>query len=208
MLWIWISVNSKKYQVQSLTQKLSAHVQVSEDVSTTFVAIITEHGVMAAQSSSRIVSYSFPSSSLWFENNHFTFQHQCLYSLSTHLLHDSWIIDNGATSHVCSYLLMFNEKFSFSDVTVSLLNDTRVAITHTGTVHISSSLVLHNFLHVTSFKFNLIYVSSLLQSTNCSAHFYADSCFIQECSQVERGTFLHNLYNLIYYLLLSTSLDL
>ena len=184
-------------QIQTLIQQLSAHVQVSEppvqspqvlfpSSSTSIpsssntnppVATVTEDGAMAALSTAG--TQSFPSSSLRYENNKFTFQHQCLSSLQSNLPHGSWIIDSGATSHVCSVLSLFSETISVSGVNVSLPNDTRVEITHTGTVPISHALILHDVLHVPSFKFNLISVSSLLKRNHCSAHFFIDSCFIR-----------------------------
>lgn len=52
-------------------------------------------------------------------------------------------------------------------------------------------------LHVPSFQFNLISVSSLLCDNNCSAHFYPTHCFFQDVSQdlmIGKGNVLHNLY--------------
>ncbi|KAG7544005.1 Zinc finger CCHC-type [Arabidopsis thaliana x Arabidopsis arenosa] len=186
-------------QIQALLQQLNTHVKDSEHPApSSLVACITEHGAMDPQSSSGTVStVFFPSTSLRYENNKLTFQHQCLSTLYSHLPHGSWIIDSGATSHVCSDLGFFNETVTVSGVTVSLPNDTRVDITHCGSVQLSSSLVLHDVLHVPSFKFNLISVSSLLKHNQLSAHFYPDFCFIQESIQglmIGRGVLLHNLY--------------
>ena len=183
--------------VSSITDHnaMAIHNIPSSSTSSSSLPSITENGIMSVQSTSGTIS--FPSSSLRYENQKLTFQHQCLSSLYTNLPHGSWIIDSGATTHVCSDLGLFNETVPVAGVTVSLPNDTRVAITHTGTVHLSSSLTLHNVLHVPSFKFNLISVSSLLKSSHCSAHFFADSCFIQEFIQgltIGRGILLHNLY--------------
>ncbi|CAA7032144.1 unnamed protein product [Microthlaspi erraticum] len=150
---------------------------------------------MAAESSSGIIP--FPSSSLRFEHNCLTFQHQCLSTLYNSLPPGSWIIDSGATTHVCSDLALFSRVSPVSGVTVSLPNGIREPISHTGTVHISDSLVLHNVLHVPSFQFNLISVSSLLKDNNCSAHFYIDHCLIQESIQglmIGKGLLMNNLY--------------
>ncbi|XP_010490457.1 PREDICTED: uncharacterized protein LOC104768231 [Camelina sativa] len=186
-------------QAQSLIQQLSVRAKSSETPApSSFAVSITAHGIMAEESSSGTIIFpdTFPSTSLCFEHNTLTFQHQCLSSLSTKLPHGSWIIDTGATSHVCSDLTMLNETMDVSGVTVSLPDDTWVAIAHCGTVHLSSSLILHDVLHVPSFKFNLIYVT-LLQRNNMSAHFFFDSCYIHEFIQdltIGRGVLLHNLY--------------
>ncbi|CAA7057424.1 unnamed protein product, partial [Microthlaspi erraticum] len=189
-------------QFQTLLQQLQSHVKPPESHVPVQRASITEGGHMAAESSAGIVSFlshniPFPSSSLRFENNCLTFQHQCLSSLYNSLPSGSWIIDSGATTHVCSDLSLFSETFPVSGVTVSLPNGIRESISHTGTVHIHSSLTLHNVLHVPSFRFNLISVSSLLKHDDRSAHFYADHCIIQESTQglmIGRGTLINNFY--------------
>ncbi|KAG7564272.1 Zinc finger CCHC-type [Arabidopsis suecica] len=141
--------NMNKDQVQAI-QQLSAHIQVSEThapspsissstPTTSSTPTITEHGIMAVQSSSGTIP--FPSSSLRYENNHLTFQHQCLSSLYSNLPHGSWIIDRGATTHVCSDLALFSETSSVSDVTVTLPNDTREFIQG---LTIGKGILLHN----------------------------------------------------------------
>lgn len=159
---------------------------------------ITENGYMASQSSAGNVSFLFPSSKLRFQNHCLTFQHQSLSTLQKSIPHCAWIIDSGAT-HVCSDLAMFSHTLPVSNVTVSLPDGVRVPITHIGNVHISDILILHDVLHVPSFHFNLISVSSLLKNNQCSAHFYSDSCFIQEHIQglmIGKCILIHNLASL------------
>ncbi|CAA7049128.1 unnamed protein product [Microthlaspi erraticum] len=162
-------------QVQSLLQQLQSGVRVSDSAPppSTAPASITAHGVMAAQSSYGNIPFS--SSSLRFENQTLTFQHQTLSSISNSIPHGAWIIDSGATTHVCSDLTLFSTTVSVSGVTVSLPNGVRVPIIHTSTVHISDALVLHNVLHVPSFAFNLI-----------SEH--------TQGLMIGKGYLLHNLY--------------
>ena len=117
-----------------------------------------------------------------------------LYSI---LPYGCWIVDSGATSHVCSDLSLFSEVCPVSGVTVSLPNGTSVPISHTGTVHISEHLVLQNVLHVDSFKFNLLSVSSLLQNRDLCTHVYYDSWFIQDHIRdltIGKGLLMHGLY--------------
>ncbi|KAG7578814.1 GAG-pre-integrase domain [Arabidopsis thaliana x Arabidopsis arenosa] len=186
-------------QIQSLLHQLNAHSRIQEQPFPFPSATITEHGAMAATSTSGngSIEFPFPSSSLRYENQIFTFQHHCLSSLYSVLPNGAWIIDSGATSHVCSDLAMFSETFPVTGVTVSLPNGTRVPISHTGTVHISTSLILHDVLYVSTFKFNLLSVSSLLKHDNCSAHFYTDSCYIQDHTRdlmIGKGILIHSLY--------------
>ena len=199
-------------QIQTLIQQLSGRIQTSEPLapspSTSAPSTVTEHGIMAVQSSAGTIP--FPSSSLRFENDQLTFQHQCLSSLYTNLPHGSWIIDSGATTHVCSDLAMFNETNTVFGVTVSLPNDTRVQITHTGTIPLSHSLILQDVLHVPSFKFNLISVSSLLKTNHCSSHYYVDSCIIQEFIQglIEASYFIISIFcDLMHHLHMINLLD-
>ena len=181
-------------QIQSIIQQISAHVRVSEPTVAS-CSTVSEKGVMASQSSSGTLP--FLSTNLRFANHTFTFQYQCLSTLYNSLPHGSWIVDSGATSHVCSDRAMFREVFPASDLTVSLPKGTRIPILHTGTVALSDSLILYDVLHVPSFFFNLVSVSALLRSNQCSAHFFLTSCYIQEFSQgltIGKGSLKHNLY--------------
>ncbi|XP_024003977.1 uncharacterized protein LOC112081475 [Eutrema salsugineum] len=135
--------NMNPEQVQTLIQQLSAQVKVSDPTdnpsSSAPTATITEHGIMAAQSSSGIIP--FPSSSLRFENDRLTFQHKCLSTLYNNLPPGSWIIDSGATCHVCFDLALFSDIVSVSGITVSLPNGHREEITHTGTESIQGLMI-------------------------------------------------------------------
>ena len=189
-------------QIQNLVSQFNASVKIPDPevppLSTagpSTTATVTEHGLMAQTSTSG--TFLFPSTSLKFENNSLTFQNHTLSSLQKSLSPDAWIIDTGASSHVCSDLAMFRELIPVSGVTVTLPNGTRVSITHTGTICITKTIILHNVLHVPDFKFNLISVSCLVKTLSCSAHFFPTCCFIQELSQglmIGRGNLYNNLY--------------
>lgn len=182
-------------QVQSLLTQLIAQTRVNDNPTSS--CTITEHGFMASTSTAGNVSIVFPSTNLRFENHILTFQHHFLSSLYSILPHGCWIVDSGATCHVCSDLTLFSEVVPVTGVTVSLPNGTSVPITHTETVHVSDHLVLHNVLHVESFKFSLLSVNSLLQNHDLSTHVYHDSCFIQDHIwdlTTGRGLLVHGLY--------------
>lgn len=195
-------------QLQSLIQQLQAFMPPTINAVTTQQSTVNENGYMDPQSSAGNVSFtphssfpnvtiSFPSTSLRFDNNILTFQHQCLSSLSNTMPNGAWIIDSGATTHVCSDLSLFTQTSPVTGVTVSLPNGIRESISHIGTVQLSKSLTLHNVLHVPSFRFNLISVCTLLRDNHSSAHFYPDHCLLQESTQglmIGRGRLLRNLY--------------
>ena len=182
-------------QLQSIIQQLQSRVQVSDNVASCSASTITEQGVMADQSSAGTFLTLF--SNLRYHHHTFTFNHHCLSILYNSLPPGSWIIDSGATSHVCADISKFQEVFAASDLTVSLPNGTTFPIMHTGTIRLSDTLVLHDVLHVPSFHFNLISVHSLLHRNNCSAYFFLDYCFLQDRSQasmIGKGDVFHTLY--------------
>lgn len=94
-------------------------------------ATVISHGYKDPHSSSGIVYIPFPSSSLHNHHQALKFQHNCLSTLASTLHIDSWIIDSGVTTHVCSQLTMFNEIFPVQGVTMSFPDGTSVPITHT-----------------------------------------------------------------------------
>ncbi|RVW90476.1 Retrovirus-related Pol polyprotein from transposon RE1 [Vitis vinifera] len=55
-----------------------------------------------------------------------------------------WILDSGATHHVCTNSSMFHSIHSFSSNTVTLPTGTKIPITGIGTIHLSPHLVLEH----------------------------------------------------------------
>lgn len=110
---------------------------------------------------------------------------------------DAWIVDSGATSHVFSSLSLFTEFKAVENLTVTLPNGTTVPIMHIGIVNLTPRLSLHHVLHIPSFKFNLLSVSSMLAYSQCSAHFFPDHCIIQDFSlgsTIGKCSVFQNLY--------------
>ncbi|XP_073022626.1 uncharacterized protein [Primulina eburnea] len=89
-----------------------------------------------------------------------------------------WVLDTGATHHICCSLSFFSSSKSFSS-RVTLPNNSVVYATHIGSVQLSPDLYLDDVLFVPQFSFNLLSISSLTNHTPCSVHFLSDSCFIQ-----------------------------
>ncbi|XP_010463119.1 PREDICTED: uncharacterized protein LOC104743769 [Camelina sativa] len=147
-------------QAQTLINQLTSHAQssASEPPVALNQASISEQGVMAVQSSSGKVFNI--SSNLRYENHILTYRHHCLSSLQNTLPSGSWIIDSGATSHVCCDLSRFRETYLVSGVMVTLPDGNKLEIKHVGTIHLSDALVLYNVLYVPAFQFNMISESS------------------------------------------------
>ena len=107
-----------------------------------------------------------------------------------------WLLDTGATHHVCCNLSLFESSYPVQNASVNLPNGATVAISHIGTVCLNKSITLHSVLHVPSFSFNLISVSSLTSSLSCLITFTHDSLVIQGASQataIGRGNRMGNL---------------
>jgi hypothetical protein len=96
----------------------------------------------------------------------------------SHIKHDSWILDTGATDHMVCSISCLSTVTSTIQATVELPNGNMVPVTHIGTVKLSSSLILTDVLCVPSFHFNLISVSKLVHSSFCLI-FLSKYCFIQ-----------------------------
>uniref|UniRef100_A0A803NPK4 Integrase catalytic domain-containing protein n=1 Tax=Cannabis sativa TaxID=3483 RepID=A0A803NPK4_CANSA len=97
---------------------------------------------------------------------------------------NKWIIDTGATHHVCPYIDLFTNichKTILSNVT--LPDGTKKRISCTGTIRISSEIVLVNVLYVPDFKYSIMSVSALMSSANCFFIFHDDTCTIQDNSK-------------------------
>ena len=120
-------------------------------------------------------------------------------SHSSSISSSSWILDTGATHHVCCSLKFFHSYTSVHNSFVTLPTGVHTTVTHVGTVYLSPFLILHNVLFVPSFHFNLLSVSALTTSLNCIVTFLSNSCLIQDHSQetmIRTGNKCGNLYYL------------
>jgi len=77
---------------------------------------------------------------------------------------DAWIINSGASEHMCSEGTVLHDLCSLQQpVLVNLPNGSRVKVTKHGKLRISKDLVLSRVLHVPNFKFNLLSVRRLCE---------------------------------------------
>ncbi|XP_010526680.1 PREDICTED: uncharacterized protein LOC104804180 isoform X2 [Tarenaya hassleriana] len=122
-----------------------------------------------------------------------------------------WILDTGASTHVCCNLGLFSEVHDIPVVSVSLPNGSSLKVTQAGTVLLSSSITLSSVLFIPTFHYNLLSVSCLTQQTSCSVHFFRDSFIIQDLTRglmIGKGKQLHNLYILEMLHTSSTTISL
>ncbi|KAK2459095.1 putative mitochondrial protein [Trifolium repens] len=129
-------------------------------------------------------------------------------SCSIHSNSSNWLLDSGASDHVCSLLHWFNSFHSIKPLHVNLPNGHTVIVTHAGSVSFSPSLYLHNVLYSPDFKLNLISVAKLSQSLFCVVHFYANKCVIQDMKSkrtIGLGDHVDGLYKLTLHQSSSTT---
>nr|KYP49035.1 hypothetical protein KK1_029238 [Cajanus cajan] len=95
-----------------------------------------------------------------------------------------WILDSGASDHITSNKSMFSTMSPLkSPHLITLADGSRIAPKGIGQVSLSPSLHLNSVLFIPNCPFNLISLSQLTKSLNCSVTFNAESFVIQE-----RGT--------------------
>ncbi|KAL5821159.1 hypothetical protein ACOSQ3_023041 [Xanthoceras sorbifolium] len=91
-----------------------------------------------------------------------------------------WIVDSGATRHICSQLQAFISLKAIHHVTVTSPNHVKIPVQFAGDIRLSSNLVLKDVLFVPQFKINLISVSALISGSSLTVQFLNDCCVIQE----------------------------
>ncbi|KAJ0085512.1 hypothetical protein Patl1_07285 [Pistacia atlantica] len=82
---------------------------------------------------------------------------------------------------------------------VQLPDGSHAPVTHIGTIHYSPSLILTNVFHIPSFKFNLLSISQLTNSTNCDVFFSSSKCIFQDGAtkkKIGRGSARNGLFYL------------
>lgn len=86
-----------------------------------------------------------------------------IYSFSSHISEDAWVIDTGVTNHMyCDIKCMHDVNTLSTPLTVNLSNGESANVTHIGSVYFHPlSLSLPNVLYIPSFTFNLLSVRKL-----------------------------------------------
>uniref|UniRef100_M1DNA9 CCHC-type domain-containing protein n=1 Tax=Solanum tuberosum TaxID=4113 RepID=M1DNA9_SOLTU len=93
----------------------------------------------------------------------------------------TWIIDSGASEHMCfdpnSFLSLTPLPVP---LTLTLPNSFRIIVTHTGSVSVLPNLTLKNVLYVPVFKHNLISVHRLSSQIKYDVLFTPSGCVLQD----------------------------
>ncbi|KAL2939464.1 Retrovirus-related Pol polyprotein from transposon RE1 [Bienertia sinuspersici] len=102
-------------------------------------------------------------------------------------LNSKWLLDSGATDHVCSSLDFFVDFHPVHRLhnTITIPDGRKVEVKHKGLVKLNNQVVLQDVLHVPEFKYNLISVHKLCKDLGCAVYFTDKHCYLQGLSQKE-----------------------
>nr|KYP72603.1 hypothetical protein KK1_005199 [Cajanus cajan] len=92
----------------------------------------------------------------------------------------SWVLDSGATDHICYCLSHFTSYHKIKPIHVTLPNGNKVVANYSGNVFLTLDHVLHNFLYIPSFSFNLLSIGKLTASLSFILTFDFTHCQIQD----------------------------
>jgi hypothetical protein len=93
---------------------------------------------------------------------------------------DHFILDTGATDHVCFSIKFFQCLKRVKPIHIKLPNGTIVSTCYAGTIIFDKNLYLTDVLYFPEFSFNLISVPRLTCSLKCQLIFDNDKCLIQD----------------------------
>jgi hypothetical protein len=112
----------------------------------------------------------------------------------------SWIIDSGASNHICTSLSYFSSYSPVhKNIFVQLPDGSHASVKHIGNIHCSPSLTLTNVYHIPSFKYNLLSLSQLTKSIHCDIIFSSSGCIFQDRATkktIGRGSVRNGLFYL------------
>ena len=97
-----------------------------------------------------------------------------------------WILDSGATDHVCTSLSDFTSYKSIPPVLISLPNGHRVFTKFYGDAIFNNKFFLTDVLYVPEFTFNIVSASKLSTNLKCHLIFSSTNCVIQDNQTKER----------------------
>lgn len=107
----------------------------------------------------------------------------CAYSNSCKQLDDSpmlWIIDSGASNHMCHNAQMFITLTNFpKPFPITLPNGKTISVVQFGDVKIADNITLKNVLHVPVFHYSLLSIGKLTKQLHCGVIFTSDHCILQ-----------------------------
>lgn len=89
-----------------------------------------------------------------------------------------WIVDFGASQHICSNANVFAFMRLVRNVTISLPNGTCISVSLSGDVELNSKLLFKEVLVVPQFSLNLLSVSAVITNSQLTITFFYDHFLI------------------------------
>ncbi|PNX95813.1 retrovirus-related Pol polyprotein from transposon TNT 1-94 [Trifolium pratense] len=111
---------------------------------------------------------------------------------------NTWILDSGATDHVCNSLQLFINHRQIPSLLVKLPNGNYISTTMVGDIKVTAQITLHDVLFIPNFHYNLISISKIAQDLDCNFVFTDNVCLIQTKLQkmIGSGKLIDGLYYL------------
>jgi hypothetical protein len=91
-----------------------------------------------------------------------------------------WIIDSGATDHVCNDLNHFSSIKEICPIAVHLPNGEISHSRFIGTIHFNANVYLSDVLYIEHFHSNILSVYKIICSLNLEIIFDRDTCFLRD----------------------------
>lgn len=91
-----------------------------------------------------------------------------------------WILNSGASDHVCPHLYFFKTIFKIKLVYVCFPNGTTLLAHYWDAIQLSDHFILHNILFLPQFHLNLMYILQLTKQLNCQLTFSPNSSYIPD----------------------------
>ncbi|RVW62498.1 Retrovirus-related Pol polyprotein from transposon RE2 [Vitis vinifera] len=111
-----------------------------------------------------------------------------------------WILDSGASDHISGNKHIFSSITTTSALpTVTLANGSQTMAKGNGLAHPLPSLPLHSVFYAPEYPFNLISISKITRTLNCSITFFDKSVILQDQSTgqtIDIGRESQGLYHL------------
>lgn len=113
------------------------------------------------------------------QNKH-PFDGHFAYNVMSSMGSQEWIIDSGASSHICCSPELLHTTYKLDKPTVIYLPDgSSRSVAYVGMAKINKNLMLTGVLYVPGFTSNLISVSQLIKTTDLKCVFHPTHCLFQ-----------------------------
>ncbi|WOH15415.1 hypothetical protein DCAR_0934954 [Daucus carota subsp. sativus] len=113
---------------------------------------------------------------------------------------NTWIIDSGASDHMCGNTIIFHNLRSLDlPVKVGLSDGSVKIVDKMGDIKLSRRLTLYDVLYIDEFNHNLLSVSKLIKTSKINVMFDTKICILQDPSTKEivgRGKEENGLYRI------------